>query len=70
MVKDRGTADIEFDMDGNAFFMVDDVKYSLDEFIRADGEPSIGYMALSNTGGISANIDPSGEEVYFEFILA
>ena len=68
MVKDRGTADVEFDMDGNAFFMVDDVKYSLEEFVRADNTPNVGYLSLSNTGGISASIDPSGEEVYFEFI--
>jgi len=70
MVKDRGTADVEFDMDGNAFFMVDDVKYSLEEFVRADNTPNVGYLSLSNTGGISASIDPSGEEVYFEFISA
>jgi hypothetical protein len=70
MVKDRGTADIEFDMDGNAFFMVDDVKYSLDEFMRADDTPNVGYLTLSNTGGISASIDPTGDEVYFEFISA
>ena len=68
MVKDRGTADVEFDMDGNAFFMVDDVKYSLEEFVRADNTPNVGYLSLSNTGGISASIDPSGEEIYFEFI--
>ena len=30
MVVDRGTAEIEFDMDGNAFFMVEGVAYYLD----------------------------------------
>ena len=70
MVKDRGTADIEFDMDGNAFFMVDDVQYFLNEFMRADDTPNVGYLTLSNTGGISASIDPTGDEVYFEFISA
>ena len=70
MVKDRGTAEIEFDMEGNAFFQVDDVKYYLNEFMRADDAPNVGYLTLTNTGGISANIDPTGEEVYFEFISA
>ena len=70
MVVDRGTAEIEFDMNGDAFFMVDDTKYFLNEFMRADNSPTIGYMTLTNTGGITANIDPSGEEVYFEFISA
>jgi len=70
MVKDRGTAEIEFDMEGNAFFQVDDVKYFLNEFMRADGNPGVGYLTLTNTGGISASIDPTGEEVYFEFISA
>ena len=70
MVKDRGTADIEFDMDGNPFFMVDDVQYFLNEFMRADDTPNVGYLTLSNTGGISASIDPTGDEVYFEFISA
>jgi hypothetical protein len=70
MVKDRGTAEIEFDMDGNPFFMVDDVQYFLNEFMRADDTPNVGYLTLSNTGGISASIDPTGDEVYFEFISA
>jgi hypothetical protein len=70
MVKDRGTAEIEFDMDGNAFFMVDDVQYFLNEFMRADDTPNVGYLTLTNTGGITASIDPTGEEVYFEFISA
>ena len=70
MVKDRGTADIEFDMDGNAFFMVDDVQYFLNDFMRAGDAPNVGYLTLSNTGGISASIDPTGDEVYFEFISA
>ena len=68
MVKDRGTADVEFDMDGNAFFMVDDVKYLLEDFLMADDNSKVGYLSLTNTGGISASIDPSGEEIYFEFI--
>lgn len=68
MVVDRGTADIEFNMEGEAFFVVDDTRYFLNEFMRADNSPTIGYKTLTNTGGITANIDPSGEEVYFEFI--
>ena len=68
MVVDRGTADIEFNMEGEAFFVVDNTRYFLNEFMRADNSPTIGYKTLTNTGGITANIDPSGEEVYFEFI--
>ena len=68
MVVDRGTAEIVFDQEGDAYFMVDDVAYYLNEFMRADDSPTIGYKTLTNTGGITANIDPSGEEVYFEFI--
>ena len=70
MVVDRGTAEIEFDMNGDAFFMVDETKYFLNEFMRADNSPTIGYKTLTNTGGITANIDTSGEEVYIEFISA
>ena len=68
MVVDRGTAEIEFDMDGNAFFMVDDVKYSLDEFMRVDNTPNVGCKTLTNSTGITASIDPAGDGVYFEFI--
>jgi len=70
MVVDRGTAEIEFTEDGDAFFSVDNNMYYLNEFMRADGNPGVGYMTLSNTGGITATIDPTGEEVYFEFISA
>ena len=70
MVVDRGTAEIQFDQEGAAYFMVEGVAYYLDEFVRADDAPNIGYMSLTNTGGLSANIDPTGEEVYFEFISA
>jgi len=70
MVMDRGTAEIQFDQEGDAYFMVDNVAYYLNEFMRADDAPNVGYLTLTNTGGISANIDPTGEEVYFEFISA
>jgi len=49
---------------------VDDVKYSLNDFMRAGDAPNVGYLTLSNTGGITASIDPTGDEVYFEFISA
>ena len=42
MVVDRGTAEIEFDMNGDAFFMVDDTRYFLNEFMRADNNPGVG----------------------------
>lgn len=70
MVVDRGTAEIQFDQEGAAYFMVEGVAYYLDEFMRADGQPNVGYKTLTNTGGITASIDPTGEEVYFEFISA
>lgn len=70
MVVDRGTAEIHFDEKYAAYFMVEGVAYYLDEFMRADDAPNIGYMSLTNTGGITATIDPTGEEVYFEFISA
>jgi len=50
--------------------MVDDVQYFLNEFMRADDNTNVGYLTLSNTGGITASIDPTGDEVYFEFISA
>jgi hypothetical protein len=68
MVMDRGTAEIQFDQEGEAFFMVDDTAFYLNEFMRADDTPNVGYLTLSNIGGLSASIDPTGEEVYFEFI--
>lgn len=70
MVVDRGTAEIQFDQEGAAYFMVEGVAYYLDEFERVDSMPNVGFMCLTNTSGISANIDPTGEEVYFEFISA
>ena len=70
MVVDRGTVEIQFDQEGAAYFMVEGVAYYLDEFMRADGQPNVGYKTLTNTGGITASIDPTGEEVYFEFISA
>ena len=68
MVMDRGTAEIQFDEKGEAYFMVDDTQFFLSEFMRADDTPNVGYLTLSNIGGLSASIDPTGEEVYFEFI--
>jgi len=70
MVVDRGTAEIQFDQEGDAYFMVDGAAYYLNEFMRADNTPNVGYKTLTNTGGITASIDPTGEEVYFEFISA
>ena len=70
MVIDRGTVEIQFDQEGAAYFMVEGVAYYLDEFMRADDMPNVGYKTLTNTGGITASIDPTGEEVYFEFISA
>jgi len=68
MVVDRGTVEIQFTEEGDAFFHVDDNMYYLDEFMRVDNEPGIGIMTLTNTSAITATIDPTGEEVYFEFI--
>lgn len=68
MVVDRGTAEIQFDQEGDAYFMVEGTVYYLNEFMRADGNPGVGYKTLSNTGGIAATIGSTGEEVYFEFI--
>lgn len=68
MVMDRGTAEIQFDEKGEAYFMVDNTAFYLNEFMRADDTPNVGYLTLSNIGGLSASIDPTGEEVYFEFI--
>ena len=60
------TASIEFNMDGDPFFMVDDMAYYLNGFMKTGGEFD-GVTHITNTGGVGIKIDEANEEVEYSF---
>jgi len=69
-VLDTQTATIDFDQDGDAYFMANGVANYLNEFIVTDDRNGYakefdGVTHITNTGGMGIKIDPSNEEVEY-----
>jgi len=60
------TTSISFDQEGDAYFMVGDLAYYLNEFMETEGDYD-GVTSITNTGGIGINIDEVNEEVEYTF---
>ena len=64
---EQETAEIQFDMDGDAYFMVGEIAYRLDEFIKVQHGEFDGVAHITNTGGIGIKIDEANEQVNYSF---
>ena len=60
------TTSISFDQEGDAYFMVGDLTYYLNEFMKSESEFDA-VAGIANTGGIGINIDEVNEEVEYTF---
>lgn len=61
------TAKIEFNLEGNAFFTTESgIEIQFSEIMRTE-EPSVGYMHLSNTGGIAVYHIDGDDFVLYEY---
>ena len=60
------TASISFDQEGDAYFMVGELTYYLNEFMKSESEFD-GVTHIANTGGIGIKIDEANEEVEYTF---
>ena len=58
------TASISFDQEGDAYFMVGDLVYYLNEFMKSESEFDA-VTGIANTGGIGIKIDEANEEVEY-----
>ena len=64
-------ASISFDMEGDPYFMVGDIAYYLNEFMKTDDDEFDGITHITNTGGMGINIDEANEQVkYTIFTIA
>jgi hypothetical protein len=65
------TAAISFDMDGDAYFMVGETAYYLNEFVKLDDfwgvNPFDGVTHITNTGGMGIKINEADEMVEYSF---
>ena len=61
------TANLEFDQDGDAYFMANGVANYINEFIRTNEDfiPFDAINHITNTGGMGINIDESNDEVKY-----
>ena len=59
------TTSINFDQEGDAYFMVGELTYYLNEFMKTDGGDFDGVTHITNTSGIGININESNEEVEY-----
>ena len=59
-------ASLNFDFKGNAYFMVGETPYHLNEFIKTTGKYD-GVTHITNTGGMGININEINEEVQYTF---
>ena len=60
------TTSINFDQEGDAYFMAGDLVYYLNEFMKSESEFD-GVTHIANTGGIGIKIDEANEEVEYTF---
>ena len=62
------TASISFDQEGDAYFMVGETAYYLNEFMLMPYEGELtGVSHVTNTGGIQIVVDEVNEEVEYTF---
>ena len=67
-MENRGTAEIEFNAEGDAYFVTEGgMEVFLNEVMRTEN-PGTGYYTISNAGGIAVTINDSCDGVYYEFI--
>lgn len=65
-IVDIQTANINFDQDGEAYFMVGETAYYLNEFMLMPHEGELmGVTHITNTGGIQVRVDGYNEEVEY-----
>jgi len=62
---EQETANISFDMEGDPYFMVGEVVYYLNEFIKVQDGEFDGVAHITNTGGIGITIDEANEQVEY-----
>ena len=64
----NGIAEIQFDMEGDPYFMVEGIVHYLNEFCKDMFSPSEwAYKSLSNTASMGITIDEVGEEVTYQY---
>ena len=66
-VLETQTATIDFDQDGDAYFMANDIAYYLNEFMKVTDGEFDGVTHITNTGGIGIKVDETNEEVEYTF---
>ena len=66
-VLETQTATIDFDQDGDAYFMANDIAYYLNEFMKVTDGEFDGVTHITNTVGMGIKVDPSNEEVEYTF---
>ena len=59
------TATIDFDQDGDAYFIANGVANYLNEFMKADGSEFDGVTHITNTSGMGIKLNESNEEVNY-----
>ncbi len=67
-----GTAEIQFDQEGDAYFMTEEgVVHYINEFCRDmftnDG---VAYKPLSNMSSMGITVNETGEEIFYEIFQA
>ena len=67
VIVEQETTSISFDQEGDAYFMVGDIAYYLNEFIKVPDGEFDGVTHVTNTGGIGIKIDEANEEVEYSF---
>ena len=68
ILTEQETTSISFDQEGDAYFMVGDVVYYLNEFRLMPHEGELtGVSHVTNTGGIQIVVDEVNEEVEYTF---
>lgn len=67
VLTEQETTSICFDQEGDAYFMVGDIAYYLNEFMKVTDGEFDGVTHVTNTGGIGIKIDEANEEVEYSF---
>lgn len=62
---EQETANISFDMEGDPYFMVGEIAYYLNEFIKVPDGEFDGVTHITNVGGIGIKINEANEEVEY-----
>lgn len=67
VLTEQETTSISFDQEGDAYFMVGDVVYYLNEFMKVTDGEFDGVTHITNIGGIGIKVDEVNEEVEYSF---